>query len=297
MDLEDLRTFVAVLTAGSFSQASRMLQVSQPTVSRRIQAIEREFGAELIERQGGTLLPTRPGLELMAFAERTLREYERLRQGQGADSVEGTLAIASSSTPGESFLPGLVARFGALYPRVTASLHVMDSSGVARCVAQRRCDVGVLGTRPQGDGMSSLRLGEDEIVLATPRSHRFAKEEQIPLEALGGEVFVERHEGSATRATVAGILERAGARPLDYRAAVFVSSVQAQLSAVAKGQGIGFVSRVALRYFAGDVAVVRIAGMRLRREFYLYFDPQRSETAHVAFVGFMRRFSRAALGG
>ena len=84
MELEQLRIFVAVAEAGSFSAAARGLFVSHSTTSRAVSALERELGAELLSRQGKTVVPTPAGEELLRRAKTLLQQAEETKAAVAA---------------------------------------------------------------------------------------------------------------------------------------------------------------------------------------------------------------------
>lgn len=290
MDLEELRTFLAAVRHGNLSQAARELSVSQPGISRRIHKLERELGAKLLKRAHGTLTPTREGLHFLRFARRVLDEYGSLLAAlQEEGQVRGKLRIAASTTPGEHLLPDLLARFLRIYPEVKASLHVMDSASVEEGVAGERFDVGFSGRPASSPRLAQLVAGEDEIVVAAPKTHPLAGMGEVPLERLKREAFVVRHEGSGTRLSVERLLERQGVAFPALRGIMEVSSVHSQIEAIAAGHGLGFVSRYAIRAHApGSVAVLRIAGLELRRSLYMLYLSDRSDRALSALVDYVR---------
>lgn len=295
MDLEELRTFLAAVRHGSLSQAARELNVSQPGISRRIHKLERELNVKLLHRARAVLTPTREGLHFLRFAKRVLAEYGSLLAALHEEApVRGTLRIAASTTPGEHLLPDLLARFLRMYPEVKASLNVMDSASVERCVAEGRCDIGFSGRPASSPRLVQMVAGEDEIVLAAPKTHPLAGMGEVPFELLKEEAFVVRHEGSGTRQSVERLLEQQGVAFPAHRGIMEVSSVHSQIEAIAAGHGIGFVSLVAIRSHAPDsVAVLRIAGIPLRRSLYMLYPKDREEPTLNALFGYVQEYGIA----
>lgn len=82
---DDLRHFLAVVRAGSLTSAGRRLGVSQPTVGRRLIALEERLGARLFERRAKTMSLTEAGRELLPFAEEIERQAGEL--AMAADSL------------------------------------------------------------------------------------------------------------------------------------------------------------------------------------------------------------------
>src|SRR3954469_16855495 len=74
-ELLDLRAFLAVLDLRSFVKSAQLLNLSQPALSRRIQALETSFGAPLLERTTRSVTPTALGRELEPTVRRLLGEF------------------------------------------------------------------------------------------------------------------------------------------------------------------------------------------------------------------------------
>ncbi|HHW11325.1 MAG TPA: LysR family transcriptional regulator, partial [Firmicutes bacterium] len=277
MDIQDLQLFITVVRLGSISAAARQTSLSQPSASRRIRHLERELGVELLDRSRAVATPTREGLEFLQFAERVIQQYEALQRHFSTTSppFHMSLNIAASTTPGEYWLPTILPPFQADNPHIQISLCVMPSAAVETCVVERRCDLGFIGRPPNHSHLRHWVVAEDEIVLAVSSSHAFAGREKVSLGELNGQPFVCRSSGSATHEVIVAKLAELGFHLSRQRLALEVTSVPAQLNAIAAGQGIGFVSRMAL---AGPgqsrVVPVPIAEVKLKRKLYMIQDPE-----------------------
>jgi DNA-binding transcriptional LysR family regulator len=297
MDLEQLRAFVETVRRGSFSLAAETLHVSQPALSRRIGRLEAEVGQRLLERGRPVATPTRAGLALLPFAERTVAEWERLLpELPAAADLAGTLHVSSSSAPAAAVAPPLLALFSERHPGVRTELHVMNSASVEECVRRRHCDVGFLGRPPRAPLLQYFPVAQDEVVLAVPRGHRLAAEGEVDAAELAGEPFVVREAGSGTWGAALAALAAAGVALPARRVAAEVADAQAQLAAIAAGQGIGFVSRMLAGAREGEVALVRLRGLRIPRAIHLLYDARHQGRLAEAFVNFVRARVGAGAG-
>jgi DNA-binding transcriptional LysR family regulator len=289
MDLDDVRVFVACAREGSVSAAARACGISQPAATRQIQRLEREFGFELLCRQGRPLRPTPAGAEILAWAEHTLARLDaalaRLRQGGPA--LAGPLRVAASSIPGEFLAPGLLAAFAARHPGVEPCLSVSDSAGAVAALLAGDADVAFIGAPVARPPLRLQPICEDELVLVIPAGHRLAGRAEVLLEELAGEAFVEREGGSGTMESLRRLLRARGLALPPHRIALRAGSTQSQVAAVRAGAGLAFVSaRAAGR--ANGVSVARLAGIPLYRQLYLCYHPARYPPAAQAFVAFAR---------
>ncbi len=278
MDVDQLESFVRVAERGSLTLAARELGITQPGLSRQMQKLERLAGVPLLARTRNGVRLTPAGERYRAYAEEVLARHRQLLAELRASeaTLAGELRLAASTTPGEFLVPRLVGDFTAQHPDVRAIVSSADSRGVVDELLARRCDCGFVGARLERKGLRYDPLVEDEVVLAVPAYHPFARQGTVAMADLAGQSFVEREDGSGTIASVRTALAERGLSLPPYRVAMTLSTTQAIVSAVANGYGVGFVSSLALAdRAAGRVVAVRLAELPLRRLLYLVREEQR----------------------
>jgi DNA-binding transcriptional LysR family regulator len=124
MNLRFLEAFLWVARLRSFKGAAERLFTTQAAISSRIATLEEEWGVRLFERDHRTVTLTPKGSELLPLAERMLELQQRMRAAVAAQSdFAGTLRIGVMETVVHTWLPDLLARFGARYPHVTIEVH------------------------------------------------------------------------------------------------------------------------------------------------------------------------------
>jgi len=214
-EVTELRSFCAAADLGSIGRAAIRLNVSQPALSKRLQALEQLAGVALLERspRGVTLTPA--GRHLYAEARRLIEQaeiVEGLMAGLGRTS--GPLRIAASHSASEAIVTD------ALQSRddnrsvelLTANSHV-----VRALVGEGRVELGVVAGRPgatPNPGVRQLRLADDWVVCGVPRGHVWAQRRRITRAEFLRTPMVVRDPGSNARWTVEAVLSR-----LDLRAA------------------------------------------------------------------------------
>ncbi|MCB1379234.1 MAG: LysR family transcriptional regulator [Alphaproteobacteria bacterium] len=124
MNWEDLRFFLAIAHSGSLSQAGRRLGVSQPTVSRRLAAMEARMGVSLIDRIDRGHKLTAAGNEILAAAEHVAEEIAGIsRRVSGRDRVvSGNLRITCTDVMANCYLAGKLAGFAAQNPGIDLNI-------------------------------------------------------------------------------------------------------------------------------------------------------------------------------
>jgi DNA-binding transcriptional LysR family regulator len=127
-----LQVFHAVARYRSYSRAAReALHISQPAVSKHVQALEAELGVPLVQRVGKRVDLTDAGRLVQQYADQVLALAEETQRAlldlQGLQ--RGTLRLAASSTPGFYLLPPVLAAFTQAYPGITLAVEIANSGG------------------------------------------------------------------------------------------------------------------------------------------------------------------------
>jgi DNA-binding transcriptional LysR family regulator len=128
MDFSDLATFVAAARAGSFAGAARVLGISPAMVGRRIQALEEQYAARLIERTTRTQKLTETGERFLEHAAALLEAAEELSEltRPSGGQLSGRIRLSAPTTLGIKRLPGIIAAFSAEHPQVTFEMKLTD---------------------------------------------------------------------------------------------------------------------------------------------------------------------------
>jgi LysR family nitrogen assimilation transcriptional regulator len=170
MDIRELRTFLQVARAGSFSRAAAELHIAQPALSRQIAKLEAEIGAQIFIRYGRGVRLTAAGARLLERAEMITQMVsetgELVRASE--DEERGHLAIGLPPAIGQLVGVELIRAFKAQWPRV--SLHVREglSSSLQEWVLDRRVDLAVVYNQPLLDAFDVQPLFSEPLVLVGP---------------------------------------------------------------------------------------------------------------------------------
>lgn len=124
MDWSDLRIFLAIARAGTLGAAARKIGQTQPTMGRRLRALEAALGQTLFQRTADGFVLTDEGTVVLRHAERIEEEAIALRRhASGAEThLDGLLRLSSSDWFGTMMLSPVIAAFGKRHPKVTVEL-------------------------------------------------------------------------------------------------------------------------------------------------------------------------------
>jgi len=142
MTLDQIRTFLWVARLGGFRRAADRLNLSQPAISTRIANLEEELRVGLFERGPGTLVLTKHGTLLLAYAEQMLFVEEEIKSRVANPAeAEGLFRVGASETIAQAWLPAFLKAFSEAYPRVNVDLNVDISLNLRAGLLERRLDL------------------------------------------------------------------------------------------------------------------------------------------------------------
>lgn len=298
MNLNLLRTFLAVVSEGNFSRAASRLHISQPAVSMQMQTLATELGVELFRRQGQILELTEGGLVLHDRAVQVLALWQDALHSLAGLSqrLRGRLNLGASTIPADYFLPRQLTEFYRLQPGCQLRMTVGPSREIVRALAAKRLDLAVVGYRPEDEDLKSQVLYRDELVAVVSPKHELALAEAYDPARLPASPLLLRLEGSATRQLFKQALGDAGIGLQQLPVAMELGSNGALLAAAALGLGVAIVSRLAAadRIRQGLLVAKPVAGLDLHRNLWLVYGDGPLSPLHKAFIEFLQRSDQFA---
>jgi len=266
-----LQVFHAVARYRSYSRAAReALHISQPAVSKHVQALEAELGVPLVQRVGKRVDLTDAGRLVQQYADQVLALAEETQRAlldlQGLQ--RGTLRLAASSTPGFYLLPPVLAAFTQAYLGITLAVEIANSGRVVAGVLNQAWDLGVVSGTPDEAQLQVQPYCRDTLILIVPPSHRLAAQPAVTLADLVGETWILRAVGSASGQVVERALQ---AHHALQGHTLRLQGCEGVKQAVMAGLGIGMVSRYAITREVqhGVLRVLPVSDFQVERELTL----------------------------
>ena len=173
----------AVVMAGSISGAARLLNISQPAVSRMLAHTEKAMGVTLFERVRGRLQPTVQVQSLFEEIEKTRRMMQRVNDLADALAEHGTgvLRLASIPSLAQYAVPRAVARFQQRHPELLLRLGTTALPSLITDVLQGEAELGLVVMQADHPFLVSEPLHVGRMVAAIPRGHVLAGREVVSL--------------------------------------------------------------------------------------------------------------------
>lgn len=162
-------SFLSVLRTGSLSAAAREGGLTQPTVGRHIDALEKALGVALFTRSQQGLTPTEAALELRPYAESLEATAAALvRAAVGRAGTQGTVRITASEIVGAEVLPPILTQLRADHPEITLELVLSNRT---EDLLQREADIAVRMVRPTQQALAARHVGDIELGLHARRDY------------------------------------------------------------------------------------------------------------------------------
>ena len=248
MNLQQLRYVQEVARRGlNVSEAAAALFTSQPGVSKQIRLLEEELGVDIFVRHGKRLTGvTDPGRQILAIAERTLRELDNLKQvgDEFSNETAGRLTIATTHTQARYALPAAVQAFMARYPKVRLELHQGSPTQICEWVISGQCDIAIAteAIDQYPEELLMLPCYQWNRCVVAPPQHPILAEPLLTLEAIASYPLVTYDFAFAGRSK---INQAFAARELKPN--VVLTAIDADIikTYVALGLGIGLMAAMA----------------------------------------------------
>lgn len=244
MELRHVRAFIAVAEELNFGRAARRLGMSQPPLSKQIQALEGDLGVALFERGKSGVRLTKGGEAALKEAYRLVEQTDRLQQAaRRAEAGEsGHLTIGYLPSALYEILPRLLERFRLERPDVEISLKEFNTAGAVQELRNGRIDAAVIRMARSVEPLHSMLLRTERCFVALPADHALARSNLIRLEDLGGETFVVPSSPAFPRYynAILEAFEKAKVRPRFTHEALSIATL---LAVVASGIAVSLVPR------------------------------------------------------
>ncbi|WP_437332223.1 LysR family transcriptional regulator [Sorangium sp. So ce394] len=259
MELRHLRYFIAIAEEESFRRAAEKLRVSQSPLSRQMQQLEEEIGAELFEPSGRGVKLTTAGRLLLDRAKTILSDVDAAAKEvrETAEGQIGTVTIGFES--GSAYigpLSTILSRFRELAPRVNVELVPMSSAQQWDALRAGQISLGYGNYVPDDSSLESVVLARHRLGIVVPKQHPLATASTINVKDLATEPVLMDPRKSNPR-LYDDIIAAVRARGVTLNVASEILDGEALLTLVASGFGLTFGAEPAARFLAVGTAVWR----------------------------------------
>lgn len=171
MDLRVLHYFLTVAREQSFTKAAEQLNITQPTLSRQLAALEEELGAKLFNRGGHQITLTNEGLllkrralEIVDLEDKIVSEFKG-----NNDSIEGKITIGCGEFLAVESLAKICKNYREKYPLVQFAIHTGTADNVLEMMNKGLVDIGLFLEPVNTQGLDYIRMPENDHWVVTMR--------------------------------------------------------------------------------------------------------------------------------
>ena len=190
MDIRHLQAFVQIAIEGHFGRAAEHLNVTQPALTQRVQALEREVGVQLLKRSPREVRLTPAGEVLLPYAQslvqiqgQALRELEEIAAGRG-----GCIRLGYQGHGDMTTQVRIATEFRRRHPRVQVATSAASSQENMLRVSSAELDAAFVAAPVRSiQGVIVRPITKYALVLAMPKSHRLAEMDRVPVQELRSE--------------------------------------------------------------------------------------------------------------
>jgi DNA-binding transcriptional LysR family regulator len=262
MNIENIEAFVYVFHLGSFNKAAEALYLTQPSVSARIQTLERELNTKLFHREGKQISLTEEGKYFLPYAQTILQSYKEAKLHLQQNHVHpDELKIGCSLSVSTYLLPEILPVFKKQFPDVKIKVVTGHSHDISEKVLNREVDLGLVRTvtHPQ---IESFLFYTDPIALFVPPGHPFLEKEQVTIEEVSEQPLIFFDYASMDWLMIHRLFEPSRLQP---NVVMEVDSMEAAKQLVIRGMGISFLPGLCVKEEVQNGTLVSVPILHLAR--------------------------------
>lgn len=186
IELRQLEYFVAVSNELHFTKAAEKLNISQPSLSQQIRALEHEIGMPLFDRIGKKISLTEAGSILLSHSKKVFHEVEQAYAAiQDLNGLQqGKLTIGALLTTVNYLLPPAILNFNELYPNIELSVLGLRTGEIREKLLQNELDIGITFLPVQDKEIISIPLYQNELTLVVPTNHELTQHTTVTMGVL-----------------------------------------------------------------------------------------------------------------
>jgi DNA-binding transcriptional LysR family regulator len=304
MEIRQLKAFLAIAEAKTFTAGARRLNVTQAAISMQIRQLEEEVGLPLFTRTPRRVILTEAGEHLLERARKILREHDSALAeiAEVAGAEYGRLRIGTASgTFAMHQLPAILKRLKEIYPRAEITVASGTSERLIDRMMHGEIDMAFVSLPVENPNITTETLFADEIVAIAHPSHPLANEKYISAAALAGEDLILGERGGNTRRMIDEFFAAANVRP---NITMELSRQEAINLMVENNLGVGMAGAksVAREVKEGRLVTWLIEGAEIKWELGLarlrggHFSPIGKEFARLCRESFANRENEIGAG-
>lgn len=184
LDVDQLKTFLAIADTGSFTRAAEEVNKTQSAVSMQMKRLEDQLNRPLFSKDGRGTKFTRDGDKLIDYARRIVALSDEAMSAFTKPDITGTVRFGTPDDYAEFFLPVILARFARTHPQITVDVECVPSAQLMERTARGEIDIAVVTFGCKGEPSNIIR--QEELIWATSARHAVHEQPVLPIAVAPG---------------------------------------------------------------------------------------------------------------
>lgn len=266
--------FLEVASRLSFSEASKVLFISQPAISKHIKSLEAYYKTALFERRGNSIVLTDAGEILFQKVKEAKKiqnnaEFE-ISTLQQKVNAKGQLRLGASTTVALYILPKILSSFHKRYANVKISLLNRNTDTIIEALLNEDIDIGIVEGKKKSTSLVYKPFITDEVVAVCSKDSFIAKKRSIQIRDILNYPVVLREQGSGTLSALKDSLGKKGIKLSNLKVSVILSGTEALKNFIKADDSLGFLpmGSIVKEVENGELVIVKIEDFKIVRNFY-----------------------------
>lgn len=273
--IHTLEIFKTIYENHNVTETAKLFYCSQPSISRTIKDLEKEYRTLLFERFHHKLIPTESADILYTHALQVLDSYNTMNQSM--ETRKEKIRIGSTVTISNTLLPSFIKQFQKENEKVQAEVTVSNGASLQLALLSNQLDIALIENDVINNDLTSIIFDSDELILLVPNKHPLTKNKKVTLKDLENYPFLHREQGSAVRQYLDQLFTE---KNIHVNAIWKSRSTHALLRAVEEGLGITILPK---KMCNSEVKAHRITALEiyhtsLKRNYYIVYHKEKKLT-------------------
>ncbi|MEM6460455.1 MAG: LysR substrate-binding domain-containing protein [Pseudomonadota bacterium] len=179
LDIDQLRTFIAIVDVGSFTRAADEVNKTQSAVSMQMRRLEDQIGKPLFEKDGRVNRLTSDGERLLAYARKLVRLNNETLAAFDEQALEGAIRLGTPDDYADRYMPDIIARFASTNPNVELAITCEPSRDLVEQLNRNELDIALVTHNPKV--RNSILVRSEPLLWVTSMAHAIHTEDPVPL--------------------------------------------------------------------------------------------------------------------
>lgn len=290
LSIKQLRAFLILSEADSFTQAARRFNLSQPAFSALIASLEEEIGYRLFDRDTRRVLLNADGIHFLDLARSIVQNHDdaigEIKARAAGNNADITLAVLPSLAV--EWLPEILVKYSKVSPLNKVKLVDTQWDRCLKALLDGQAELAITAGQPSLTTFNSVFLFSDKFYLICHRSHPLAQQRSVTLDQVCNYPFIGFSVGTSIRQYTDKLCENL-AQGFDYH--LEVRQLTTMMGLIAANYGVSITTGLTLfQFHHKDIAILPFEDLALERAIYLVTPKDRHLSPGVAsFADFITR--------